>query len=173
MAGEAENERNPRLAAGFRGADEGTRTLDLLHGKCERPFTGVRARSLKWPVAGNSAGASDAKEPERTPNLAILATESGARTHAPSSDLGRVLLSSRSLQRGGPRRCARGRGLQRRRRRTKGVGGGVIVPGARPALPSRHASRGRADRRVRRGRRRRRSAQIARTDRGCGKPEAA
>jgi hypothetical protein len=27
-------------------ADEGTRTLDLLHGKCERPFVPVRSRSV-------------------------------------------------------------------------------------------------------------------------------
>ena len=35
-------------------ADEGTRTLDLLHGKCERPFAPVRARSLKTAVCSDS-----------------------------------------------------------------------------------------------------------------------
>jgi hypothetical protein len=33
--------------AGTLRADEGTRTLDLLHGKCERPFAPVRTRSVK------------------------------------------------------------------------------------------------------------------------------
>jgi hypothetical protein len=37
--------RNPRFTGVFK-ADEGTRTLDLLHGKCERTFAPVRARSL-------------------------------------------------------------------------------------------------------------------------------
>jgi hypothetical protein len=40
---------NP-AGAGLREADDGTRTHDLLHGKCERPFAPVRVRSLKPPV---------------------------------------------------------------------------------------------------------------------------
>jgi hypothetical protein len=65
---------DPRLRA-----DEGTRALDLLHGKCERLFAPVRARSLKGLVC---SGSRQASEPERTPNLAILATDSGAETRA-------------------------------------------------------------------------------------------
>ena len=41
--------KNPRFT-GVLEADEGTRTFDLLHGKCERPFAPVRSRSLKRPV---------------------------------------------------------------------------------------------------------------------------
>jgi len=40
---------NPRFT-GVLEADEGTRTLDLLHGKCWRPFAPVRTRSLKPAV---------------------------------------------------------------------------------------------------------------------------
>jgi hypothetical protein len=43
--------RTMRIAGSFR-ADDGTRTHDLLHGKCERPFAPVRSRSLKRPVCG-------------------------------------------------------------------------------------------------------------------------
>jgi hypothetical protein len=35
--------RKPRLSGASGGADEGTRTLDLLHGKCERSFAPVPA----------------------------------------------------------------------------------------------------------------------------------
>jgi hypothetical protein len=35
-------------------ADDGTRTHDLLHGKCQRPFAPVRARSLKPALSGTS-----------------------------------------------------------------------------------------------------------------------
>jgi hypothetical protein len=38
--------KNPRFT-GVLEADDGTRTYDLLHGKCARPFAPVRARSLK------------------------------------------------------------------------------------------------------------------------------
>ncbi len=41
--------KNPRFT-GVLGADDGTRTHDLLHGKCERPFAPVRAGALKPPV---------------------------------------------------------------------------------------------------------------------------
>jgi hypothetical protein len=38
--------KNPRFP-GVLEADDGTRTHDLLHGKCERPFAPVRTRSVK------------------------------------------------------------------------------------------------------------------------------
>jgi hypothetical protein len=60
---------------GFLEADEGTRTLELLDGECSRPFAPVRARSLKPLVSGFPIGRANASEPERTPNLAILATD--------------------------------------------------------------------------------------------------
>ena len=42
------------VAAGlFHEADDGTRTHDLLHGKCSRPFAPVRGRSLKPPVCSD------------------------------------------------------------------------------------------------------------------------
>jgi hypothetical protein len=50
------------------------RTHDLLHGKCERcwrPFACVR---LNRPFTGLRSRRANATEPERTPNLAILAT---------------------------------------------------------------------------------------------------
>jgi hypothetical protein len=40
----------PPRVRGFGRADDGTRTHDLLHGKCERPSAPVRSRSLKRPV---------------------------------------------------------------------------------------------------------------------------
>jgi hypothetical protein len=40
--------------AGDLEADDGTRTHDLLHGKCEQPFAPVRDRSLKRPCAAVS-----------------------------------------------------------------------------------------------------------------------
>ena len=52
----------------------GLETHDLLHGKCERPFAPVRARSVKPPVCRALIQVS---EPERTPNLAIFPTDSG------------------------------------------------------------------------------------------------
>jgi zinc-ribbon domain len=42
--------RKPCTRRAFLGADDGTRTHDLLHGKCERPSAPVRARSLKPKV---------------------------------------------------------------------------------------------------------------------------
>jgi hypothetical protein len=59
---------------GFPEADDGTRTHDLLHGKsqrCSRPFAPVRSNRF---VARPSPERANAREPERTPNLAILAT---------------------------------------------------------------------------------------------------
>jgi hypothetical protein len=44
----------PCAFAGLFRADEGTRTLDLLHGKCEPPFAPVRAHSLKPAICGDS-----------------------------------------------------------------------------------------------------------------------
>jgi hypothetical protein len=38
-------QQTPRLR-GFTGADEGTRPLDLLHGKCEQPFAPVRSNPV-------------------------------------------------------------------------------------------------------------------------------
>jgi hypothetical protein len=61
----------------FRGllrADEGTRTLDLLHGKCARcsyPFAPVGSN---FSFAASSSERANTTEPERTPNLALLAT---------------------------------------------------------------------------------------------------
>jgi hypothetical protein len=73
--------KNPRFT-GVLGADDGTRTHDLLHGKCarcSRPFAPVRSiRSF----AGSSSERPNATAPERTPNLAILATSSPGMTHA-------------------------------------------------------------------------------------------
>jgi hypothetical protein len=67
------------------GADDGTRTHDLLHGKCARPFAPVRARSLKTlRLQGFSFTPANGSEPERTPNLAILATDSGVERRPPS-----------------------------------------------------------------------------------------
>ena len=43
-------QKTPPLSGAFRGADEGTRTLDLLHGKCEQTFAPVRSGSLKRGV---------------------------------------------------------------------------------------------------------------------------
>jgi hypothetical protein len=43
-------------------ADDGTRTHDLLHGKCQRPVAPVRARSLKPPVC-RSFRAGERTEP--------------------------------------------------------------------------------------------------------------
>src|SRR5205807_6198507 len=66
-----------RLQA-FRRADDGTRTHDLLHGKCERcsrPFAQVRSNRL---FAASSSERANPTEPERTPNLAILATPRAA-----------------------------------------------------------------------------------------------
>ncbi len=40
------DEQNTGICSTFR-TDDGARTHDLLHGKCERPFAPVRARSLK------------------------------------------------------------------------------------------------------------------------------
>ena len=69
---------NPRFT-GALGADDGTRTHDLLHGKCERAFAPVRARSRPFAQTARLQGfpykRANGTEPERTPNLAILATE--------------------------------------------------------------------------------------------------
>src|SRR6266511_2508200 len=65
--------------AGTFRADDGTRTHDLLHGKCERAFAPVRARSRPFAQTARLQGfpykRANGTEPERTPNLAILATE--------------------------------------------------------------------------------------------------
>jgi hypothetical protein len=69
----------PAVFAGGLRADDGTRTHDLLHRNCSQPFAPVRARSLKppvWMVCVHRAGAN----PSETPNLAILATASGAES---------------------------------------------------------------------------------------------
>jgi hypothetical protein len=50
--------KNPRFTGVFE-ADEGTRTLDLLHGKGWRAFAPVRSRSLKRPVCSPSGRASE------------------------------------------------------------------------------------------------------------------
>jgi hypothetical protein len=65
--------KNPRFT-GVLGADDGTRTHDLLHGNSERSFALVRIRSLKPLVHRVFVRASEHRRPERTPNLAILAT---------------------------------------------------------------------------------------------------
>ena len=44
----------PAVSSGFPRADEGTRTLDLLHGKRPRPFAPVRASALKRRVCRDS-----------------------------------------------------------------------------------------------------------------------
>jgi len=43
-------------------ADEGTRTLDLLHGKCQRPFASVRTRSLKRAGCRGSVQVSEREQ---------------------------------------------------------------------------------------------------------------
>src|SRR5262249_61523317 len=61
-----------RPEAGTLGADDGTRTHDLLHGKCARcshPFAPVRSNCS---FAASSSASANASAPERTPNLAIL-----------------------------------------------------------------------------------------------------
>src|SRR3954465_15157754 len=66
--------KTPRLSGAFKGADDGTRTHDLLHGKSQRSsqrFSPVRSNSL---IAASSAERANPTERERTPNLAILAT---------------------------------------------------------------------------------------------------
>src|SRR5512133_3842029 len=58
-------------------ADDGTRTHDLLHANASdrsRPFAPVRSND---PLAGFPCKRANGREPERTSNLAILATESG------------------------------------------------------------------------------------------------
>src|SRR5512133_2061545 len=59
-------------------ADDGTRTHDLLHANASdrsRPFAPVRSND---PLAGFPWKRANGSEPERTSNLAILATESGS-----------------------------------------------------------------------------------------------
>jgi hypothetical protein len=60
------------LFAGPLEADAGTRTHDLLHGKCERPFAPVRARSLKPPIAGFLSARPNGSELERRRTLPFL-----------------------------------------------------------------------------------------------------
>src|SRR5262249_4359571 len=86
-------------------ADDGTRTHDLLHGKCARCShlcASVRSSRLfpRLPV-----GRANVTEPERTPNLAILATPScGTRDPAQGAVLG-----PRSLKQPGCRKKRRAR----------------------------------------------------------------
>jgi hypothetical protein len=53
--------------AGLLEADDGTRTHDLLHGKCSQPFAPIRARSLKPQVCSDFEGSqrTEAKPSER------------------------------------------------------------------------------------------------------------
>jgi hypothetical protein len=83
--------KNPRFT-GVLEADEGTRTLDLLHGKCERPFASVRAGSLK-PADCRVSRPSERTRPNPSErrNLAILATPAKASGHGPH--VGDVLLN--------------------------------------------------------------------------------
>ena len=74
--------RKPRLSGTSGGADDGTRTHDLLHGKCERPFAPVRVRSLKAPVCRASVHTA---ERERT-RANAEPCHSCHGTRAPSSD---------------------------------------------------------------------------------------
>jgi len=70
----AKKTKNPSDLRGVLGADDGTRTHDLLHGKsqrCSRPFAPVRSNRL---FPGLPSKRANGAEPERTPNLAILAT---------------------------------------------------------------------------------------------------
>jgi hypothetical protein len=76
----------PPIPGVFRGADDGTRTHDLLHGKsqrCSHGFAPVRSNRLSTRCLAERANAT---EPERTPNLAILATPRclPGRARAPS-----------------------------------------------------------------------------------------
>src|SRR3990172_2959802 len=46
----------PRLSGAFFKADDGTRTHDLLHGKCARPFAAVRGRSRAFAQTNVTLG---------------------------------------------------------------------------------------------------------------------
>ena len=100
--------------AGTLRADDGTRTHDLLHGKCERPFAPVRARSLKPPVCRVSVHAS---ERERTRANA----EPCHSCHGSGADVGLGELSAHedhavaggAAGRGGKPPHERGRGSRR------------------------------------------------------------
>jgi hypothetical protein len=87
----APHKENPRFT-GVSEADEGTRTLDLLHGKCERPFASVRAGSLKPADCRVSRPSERTRaNPSERRNLAILATPAKASGHGPH--VGDVLLN--------------------------------------------------------------------------------
>jgi hypothetical protein len=73
---------HPARCGAFAKADDGTRTHDLLHGKSERPFAAVRARSLK-PAVCRGFHASERTRPNPSERRTL---PSLPRSQAPNPD---------------------------------------------------------------------------------------
>jgi hypothetical protein len=103
--------RNPRFT-GVSGAVDGTRTHDLLHGKCERPFAAVRSRSLKPSVcSGFSVGRANVSEPEANAEPCHSCHGADTRSRRSASAASRSREPAPVYARGAAEWCAHGQGF--------------------------------------------------------------